>query len=459
MSHNYKAHQHTTMNTYKHIKLLIFIGLSAILTACDVLDVNPYDKITDEQAYKNKAGIEKGILGSYSELQNLSYYGRAYLISSDLAADNLTHPTDATQADYAEIDNNAMLAENGVADGIWSAIYSAINVANVVIDKVPAMTDMTDTEKNTALGELYFLRALNHFNLMNYFGAIPIKTKPTVGTTGLDVAKNSTDEVFTQIIADLTFAETHLGASASTKTRASKYAATALLARVYLYQKNYAMAYAKADDVIQHGGYVLLPDFASVFSGDGSAETIFEVEFNELDRTRIAEFNFPKTLNGRAEVKVDPALASAYQPTDERMAVSMATNGTYVYAKKQNDLSLGNQNVIVLRLAEMYLIKAEAEANMPTAVISNIQSALNEIRHRANLGDTDAATIAELKLAIENERRLEFAFEGHRWFDLVRTNRAVDVLQGVTNVNQTLFPIPLSELNTNSAMIQNLGYN
>ena len=447
------------MNTYRYFKQLIFISLLGILPACDVLDVNPYDKITDEQAYKNKAGIEKGILGSYSELQSLSYYGRAYLISSDLAADNLTHPTDATQADYAEIDNNTLLAENGVADGIWSAVYSAINVANVVIDKVPAMTDMTDTEKNTALGELYFLRALNHFNLMNYFGAIPVKTKPTVGTSGLDVAKNTTEEVYAQIIADLTFAESHLDPATSTKTRATKYAATALLARVYLYQKNYALAYAKADDVILHGGYTLLPDYASVFSSDGSAETIFEVEFNQLDRTRIAEFNFPKTLNGRAEVKVDPALLSAYLPDDERKAVSTAASGTYVYAKKQNDLSLGDQNVIVLRLAEMYLIKAEAEANMPTAVISGIQSNLNTVRHRAGLGDTDAATISELKLAIEKERRLEFAFEGHRWFDLVRTNRAVDVLPGVSNANQMLFPIPLSELNTNSLMIQNTGYN
>ena len=220
-----------------------------------------------------------------------------------------------------------------------------------------------------------------------------------------------------------------------------------------------ADAYAKADDVIQHGGYVLLPDFATVFSGDGSAETIFEVEFNELDRTRIAEFNFPKTLNGRAEVKADPGLVATYTSSDERLATSIAYNGTYAYAKKQNDLSLGNQNVIVLRLSEMYLIKAEAEANMPTAVISNIQSALNEIRHRANLGDTDAATISELLLAIEQERRLEFAFEGHRWFDLVRTNRAVDVLPGVTKATQMLFPIPLSELNTNSLMTQNTGYN
>lgn len=443
----------------KYNYLLLIPTLLFTMSACELLDLEPADEIPAEQTYKNKKGIEKGILGSYSELQSLSYYGKSFLITSDLAADNLTHPTDATQADYASVDNNTLKAENGVVDGIWSSCYSAINAVNVVIDKIPAIQDMTDNEKNAALGELYFLRALNHFNLMNYFGEIPIKTKPTEGTAGLIVAKNSISEVYTQIITDLTFAEENLNASASTKIRATKFAAKALLARVYLYQKNYALAYAKADDVIKNGGYTLLPDYASIFTADGSAETIFEVDFTETDRSRIAEFNFPKTLNGRAEVKPDPGLIAAYKPLDERLGASIAITGTYAYAKKQNDLSLGDQNVIVLRLAEMYLIKAEAEVNLPTAVISNVQSYINEIRHRANLADTDAATIAELKLAIENERRLEFAFEGHRWFDLVRTNRAVDVLPGVTKVTQTLFPIPLSEINTNSAMKQNLGYN
>ncbi len=294
---------------------------------------------------------------------------------------------------------------------------------------------------------------------MNYFGAIPIKITPTIGTGNLNVEKNPVSEVFTQIIADLTYAEANLTASASTKTRASKYAATALLARVYLYQKNYTLAYQKANDVIKNGGYTLLPNFSTIFASDGSAETIFEVEFDQINRNRIAEYNFPKTLNGRAEVKPDPGLIAAYTPTDTRLATTFAYSGANAYANKYNDLSLGDKNVIVLRLAEMYLIKAEAEAHLSTGLISNVQGNINNIRHRANLTDTDAATMPDLLLAIEKERRLEFAFEGHRWFDLVRTNRAIGLLPNLTKSYQMLFPIPLSELNTNTKMTQNTGYN
>jgi starch-binding outer membrane protein, SusD/RagB family len=444
----------------KHIHTLILLLILSISGACNVLDVEPADEISAEEAFKTKSDIEKGIIGSYSELQSLSYYGRTYLIFSDLAADNLMHPDDATSSDYAEVDNNTLLPENSAIDGIWSAIYSAINVDNSIIDKVPDIAGMTDSEKAAALGELYFLRALNHFNLMNFFGAIPIKTTPTVGTDSLDAPRKSTDEVFTQIISDLTYAETNLEASNSTKTRATKYTATALLARVYLYQKNYTKAYEKANEVITDGGYSFLTDYADIFATEGNAEVIFEVEFDELDRNRIAEYNYPKTLNGRYEVKPDPTLIAAYESGDERLSASIAYSGTNAYACKYTDLSLGDKNIIVLRLTEMYLIRAEAEAHLSTGVISNIKADVNKIRHRAGLEDTDAATKSELILAIEKERQVEFAFEGHRWFDLVRTGRAVDVLPNVTKSTQTLFPIPLSELNTNNSegMTQNPGY-
>ncbi|ADQ78631.1 RagB/SusD domain protein [Paludibacter propionicigenes WB4] len=444
---------------YKYFYQLIVLSSLVIMPACNTLDVDPADKITAEQAFKNKAGIEKGILGSYSELQSFGYYGRSYLIASDMAADNLVHPTDATQVDYAEIDNNTLLSENGVVENIWASIYSAINVANSVIDKVPGMAGMTDDEKAAALGELYFLRGLNHFNLMNYFGAIPVKTTATVGTKNLDVPRNTTTEVFTQIITDLKYAEAHLPASASTKTRASKYAATALLARVYLYQKNYALAYEKANDVITKGGYTFLPSFAQVFATEGSPETIFEVEFDAKNRNRVAEFNFPKVMNGKGEAKPDPTLVTAYEVTDKRLVSSIADSVTYNYAQKYKDMSLGDKNIIVLRLAEMYLIRAEAEAHSATGVISNVQDDINKIRNRAGLANTDAATMPDLLLAIEKERRLEFAFEGHRWFDLVRTNRALDLLPNVTKSYKMLFPIPLSEINANSKMKQNPGYN
>jgi hypothetical protein len=431
-----------------------------LLGGCDVLNVEPVDSIPADAAFKDKTGIERGILGSYSALQGLSYYGRTYIIFADLAADNLSHPPDATSSDYAEVDNNGILPENSAVSGIWEIIYDGINRANNVIDKVPGMTDMTETEKNEALGELYFIRALNHFNLVNYFGAIPIKTKPTIGVNNLDAGRDSVSEVYAQIITDLTFAEENLQASASNKTRASKYAAVALLARVYLYKGDYDLAYEKANDVIVNGGYTLLDDYGDIFANDGSAESIFEVDFTEVDRNRIAEYNFPKSLNGRREVQPDASLLSAYETNDERKDYSIAYDGSNAYANKYNDLSKGTDNVIVLRLAEMYLIRAEAEAHKPAANIAAIQDDINMIRTRANLPPTAVNTIDELLTVMENERRVEFAFEGQRWFDLVRTGRAMDVLPHVTNINKTLFPIPSAELQTNNSpdMKQNPGY-
>jgi hypothetical protein len=248
------------------------------------------------------------------------------VIFADLAADNLDHPTDATALEYRQVDNNAILPENGSIDGIWTSAYEGINIANNIIAKVPSMTDMTDAEKNIALGELYFIRALNHFNLHNYFGDIPVKTTPTVGTSGLDVPRDGAAAVYTQIIQDLQFAEANLPASASVKVRASRYAATALLARVYLYKGDFALAKSKATEVIESEDYDII-DYADVFT-DGSAESIFEVDFTDLNRNRIAEYNFPKSLNGRREVAPSADLLAAYETGDARYPATIAFAGT-----------------------------------------------------------------------------------------------------------------------------------
>lgn len=441
---------------------LIVLGSMVLFGAfsCDVLDVEPQNSIPASEAFKDKSGIEKGIFGAYSSFQSLSYYGRTYGIFADLAADNLDHPDDATAVEYAEVDNNNILPENGSVANIWAACYDGINVANNVIEKVPAMADMTDDEKNQALGELYFIRALNHFNLLVYFGGVPVKTTPTVGLDDLDIPRNTENQVYTQIITDLTFAAEHLQASSSLKIRATKYAAVGLLARVYLYKKDYAMASQMASKVIDEGGYTLLDNYADIFGTDGSAETIFEIDFTELDRNRIAEYNFPKSLNGRREVEPTQNLLDAYEIGDSRYAASIAIDGSgLAYPIKYPDLNTGAENVIIIRLGEMYLIRAEADARN-NGDITSIQDDIDEIRSRAGLPSTSASTYEGLLLAIEKEQRIEFAFEGHRWFDLVRTGRAVEVLPNVTSVNQTLFPIPSEELqtNNNAGMYQNPGY-
>lgn len=441
------------------MKKIVYITLILITAiSCNTLDVEPQDAIPAELAFQTKEDINKGILGAYADFQSLSYFGRTYSIFSDLASDNLSHPVDATSTSYAEVDNNNILPENGSVAAIWSICYDGINIANNVIDKVPTIANMTEDEKNSALGELYFIRALNHFNLLNYFGAIPLKITPTVGVDNLDVPRDPVNVVYDKIIEDLIFASTYLSSSGD-KTRASKYAAKALLARVFLYKGDYTQAASMATDVIANGNYTLLDNYSDVFENDASQESIFEIYFSQTERNRIAEYNFPHSLNGRYEVAPSESIMSAYESNDTRFGASIAFEGTETYAIKYDDLGLGADNFIVIRLADMYLIRAEANARL-NGDINAIKSDVNKIRQRANLGNTNALSYTQLLTAIENERRLEFAFEGHRWFDLVRTGRAVDVLPNVNSINQTLFPIPLDELltNTNPGMNQNTGY-
>jgi hypothetical protein len=309
-----------------------------------------------------------------------------------------------------------------------------------------------------------FLRALFHFNLLNYFGGVPVKTLPTLGVDNIDQARNSAEEVYDQVTADLTAAETRLPQPGQvSEGRASAFSASALLARVYLsrFQAENNATYAdlaveKADKVIQQGGFSLSPSYGAIFEGDNS-EIIFKVVFSVQDRNRLAEYNFPRSLSGRFEVGPSPSIIQDFDPADSlRFRASLAVDslGTY-YCYKYRDLSGGSDPVFVIRLAEMYLIKAEALA-YTNGDAEAIRQNIDAVRFRAGLAPTTASTYDELKLAIENERRFEFAFEGHRWFDLVRTRRVVVVL-GI-EAYKMLFPIPLSEMTTNNAMEQNPGY-
>ena len=440
----------------KKIFLIVLVFLT--ITSCNTLEVEPQNSIPADQAFQTKEDIDRGILGAYSSFQSFSYYGRTYLIFSDLAADNLAHPLGATAVEYAQVDSNNILPENGSIGGIWNIGYDGINVANNVIAKVPTIVDMTEDERNEALAELYFIRGLNHFNLLNYFGAIPLKLTPTIGVNGLDAPRAPVNEVYAQIIEDLTFASVYLPSSGP-KTRATKYAAKALLARVFLYKGDYVQAAAMATEVIEDSNATLLPNYSDIFADDASAESLFEIYFSQTERNRIAEYNFPQSLNGRREVEPSQDLLEAYETNDERFTATIDFDGTKAYAIKYDDLSLGADNVIVIRVAEMYLIRAEANAKL-NGDIDAIKADINVIRQRAGLSSTNASTYPQLLSAIEKERRVEFAFEGQRWFDLVRTGRAIEVLPNVTSITQTLFPIPLDEIQTNNSpgMIQNPGY-
>jgi hypothetical protein len=442
----------------------IIIAVSILLSACTkMLDIQPTNAISSNEAIKDKAGVEKAITGSYDALQLAGLYGRNRVILGDLAADNLVWS--GTSLDYAQIDNNNVAIDNGIIDGMWSGAYDGINRVNNVLYALPGIGDLTGNERNQFEGEALFMRALFHFNLLTYFGGVPIKTEPTLDVNNIDQKRNSTDEVYDQIISDLQSAESKLPLpNAMPAGRANSFSASALLARVYLTRfhadnnAEYAgLAVEKADKVIEEGGFSLVSPNASLYIGNDNSERIFQIVFSAQDKNRLAEYFFPRTLSGRYEVAPSDSLIQSFDPADSlRFLASIAfdTIGD-PYCIKYQELTEGSDPVLVIRLAEMYLIKAEALA-YTNGDIPTIQENINMIRSRAGLAPTASSTYDELKLAIENERRFEFAFEGHRWFDLVRTKRATTVL-GITE-NQTLFPIPLSEMTTNKLMTQNPGY-
>ncbi len=438
----------------------LLISSVLILGSCSkVLDVEPTASISSETALNDKVGIERATIGSYTALQAAGLYGRNRVIVGDLAADNLKWT--GTTYEYYQIENNDVPADNAIIEGTWIAAYDGLNRVNNVLNALGGVDDLTTAERDKYEGEALFMRALFHFNLLTYFGGVPIKITPTLDISNVNQARNPADQVYEQIIADLLQAESKLPVTMPVG-RANSYAASALLARVYLTRfhtnGNAADATAAVDmagKVITEGGFSLVTPYAALFEGSNS-EVIFEIVFDVQNKNRLAEYFFPRSLAGRYEVAPSDELVQSYEAGDQRLAASIATDvENKVYGTKYEQLSAGSDAVFVLRLAEMYMIKAEALAYSNGSILS-IQESINALRSRAGLEPTTAETYDALKLAIENERRHEFAFEGHRWFDLVRTKRATGLL-GIDE-DYTYFPIPLSEMQTNNLMKQNDGY-
>jgi hypothetical protein len=425
-----------------YLIILVFIGF----TSCEVMDVEPTQSISTNQAITDKTGVIQALTGCYDALQFNGYYGRNYVIAGDLSSDNGT--ATGTIKEYKEIANNSLLADNAIVEGIWADIYIAINRVNNVIYYLPNIDDLTVAERNDFLGQAKFLRALHHFNLMRLYGMVPLKDKPSLSVgTELSTPRFPLNELYNFIISDLTFAEANI--SNTTKTKASKLAATSLLSIVYLYKSEWTNAKAKATEVILNTNLQLSASYSALFGGSATnTEAIMYVAYDVQDKNRLAEYFLPTLLGGRKEVSPSASLISAFDTADARKAATIAGSLPDAYVKKYLDISTGTDKVYILRLAEMFLIRAEAECNL-NGNITDIQADINKIRNRAGLANTNAVSIADLKTEVEIQRRLEFAFEGHRWFDLVRTNRAMNFKPTVTQACQMLFPIPLSEIQTN----------
>ncbi|MBS1606155.1 MAG: RagB/SusD family nutrient uptake outer membrane protein [Bacteroidetes bacterium] len=442
--------------------IITIVALAAIvLPSCKkFLDLSPKNDIGESEALNSKDRIERALTGAYSRLQDQSYYGFEWMNAVWLSDDNTT-AVGAGTTDL-QFDNHEVLASSNTMEIAWAAMYQAVNAANNVIDAVATVKDpgFTDAEKQDVSGQAYFIRALVYFDMARTWGGVPLVLKPTRGYDSTsNIAKSTTAEVYAQVLKDLNEAENRLPATLN-RNIATKKAAQALKARLYLYLKDWSNAAQFAGTVIADAAeYSLVDPYDNLITVKNNTENIFELNFTPTDGNPLAGIFYPNALGGSYRIGPTQEIVTLLSdPTKAGGRSTLVGNsaGT-AYANRYRRVSGDQQDddVSILRLSEMYLIRAEAKAHQ-NDVTGGLQD-LNMIRNRAHVLPAAAADSAALLLAIEDERRLEFAFEPFRWFDLVRTGRAAAVL-GVTDARKYVFPIPTSEIVANRLLVQNEGY-
>lgn len=478
------------------------LAFMLVFSSCskEFLDQKPYNSVPVESAIKNDADMNAAVNGLYSSLRTVDLYGLSMVLKGDLMSDNCFLTT-ANSGRYLTYNQYNMINVDGYANNIWANAYSAIKNANLIINSGIANNDNVSQLRAEALT----VRALMYFELVRNF-ATPYTVDPTKQGVPIVLsfdqnslpARNTVKEVYTRVITDLTAAaglvkytiNNSMSFNSTGSTRVlntsyvTKYAISALLARVYQNMGDWANAKTAALDVVNNGGFTLTASnglaayWATATPRTDKVETIFEITSDANGNTgglRLGGLYLPAAApyNGAyGDVLVNASLYNLYNATDARKAlITVGTRAGQVsaayIARKYTSNTTDYDDTKVIRYADVLLILAEAYYNLND--ITNANLTLNLVatkRDPSFTGWTDLGT-----QALENiltERRKELAFEGSRFWDLVRLQRTFtkvmdqDVPQNnlvVTPSNPKLiFPIPLNETNVNTALTQNPGY-
>ncbi|RPD50306.1 RagB/SusD family nutrient uptake outer membrane protein [Hymenobacter sediminis] len=459
---------------------VIALSLAMGLTACEKqLDLNPAQSVDAATALDTEEKVGSGVVGMYALLDDPNLYGtNLILVPELLAADSTYINWQGTFTNFSDIANRTTNARNSTAEGIWRVAYQTINQSNLILDALPVVT--TPELKKQYEGEARFVRADLYFELVRLYAkqyeaggtntqlGVPINLVPVknVEQAGVQVPRSTVAEVYNQVITDLVQADKLL--PKSNGTRASRYTAKALLARVYLQQGNFQKAGEMADSVITYSAKSLSPTLQAVFTNRNSSETLLEIQQNDQNNAGTANSGLATHFAsigqlGRADVAVEGYFAEMYELQDARGTDSLPPNRTrkLIYvgngaragALRSGKYTAYGQNIPVIRLAEMYLIRSEAAfraGNKDAALLD-----VNRVRERSGATPIKAE---DLTLdAILLERQLELAFEGFRIHDLKRTGKRVTSSEPITE-DILVLPIPQREINVNPLLQQNPGY-
>jgi len=501
-------------------RYIIVLLLVTISFGCQdkFIELQPISDMNAVTFYKTEQDMNQAVMSPYASLRDL--YNQLFIYTGEIRSDNTTFSwVPGNSKDMTSIDNfgDVLLSDNSYVLNLWNNAYHTILRCNIVLDKIDAVPFKDPKVKEQYKAEARFLRSLIYFWLVRIYGDIPKLDKQVTVQEAYTLGRVPVQEIYDFIVEDLKFAEANLPSAyaANDKGRVTLGGAKGLLAKVYMTMagyplkkgaSHYALAETKALEVINSNSYALVADYKNLFDvkNKNSSESLFEIQYKKGGTNTGSPWNndfAPRFSNKEVVLMGDksgfnaptPSMSAAYENGDPRKAISMSDGyvsdpgGTRInekYVRKYYDISFAtipdnDNNWIELRLADIYLLYSEALVRQgkqqETALLY-----LNKIRQRARnstgaaagaLSDYPAFTSdADLLLAIEKERRIELAFENHRWFDLVRTERAKAVMSqeqkdqngfntATWNDNMLLFPIPLQVIQSNPEKIkQNPGY-
>lgn len=442
------------------------------------MELTPQQSVANEDALTTLDDYKSSITGVYNGISSANYYGRYFYLVPDVMADDVKqHPSANRAKDYAEY---SAVVGDGIAGGMWNQMYSSINASNAIINAEVDLPAGVIAEKNHIVGEAMALRGLIYFDLVRMFAQHYTFTSDA-SHLGVPVvlefdqsnepSRNSVREVYDQVVSDMTAAINLLDDNprSGTTSSISKSATQALLARVYLYRGDYANAEAMASTVINSGRYSLVSNanYNNAWVADFSAESIFEINMTENDNRGSNALGRMYIVEGYGDYLPSNDLVSLIPGDDVRadwFASDVFLTGDYAPFRMVKYPSVaGTNNTKVIRLSEMFLIRAEARAQQGN---NAAQADLDLIRQRAQpaaaaVTATGAALIDEVLL----ERRKELAFEGQRLWDLmrykqdvVRTNCTSPICTITYPNNRVILPIPEAELDANPNIEPNPGY-
>jgi len=468
-----------------------------LITGCNkMLDIkDPVNSITtnqvfqtDDQAATALNGLYSFLInggeqeaGSYGQLGNDLYSAGGITLAAGHSADELYQPSlSGDDQYYVETTARITLQNLGYSSKLWKSAYKGIFNANALIEgaRTAKSAEFTQAYRKRVLGEALAVRAMGYFYLVNLFGKVPLALSIDYNDTQ-NLPSATPEAVYQQIINDLEEASEYLSenydGNNTERMRINKWYVKAMLARVYLFTKNYDKAWQYANDVISRTDLFKLEPLNNVFS-IASREVIFQLKQSNLSEIIGNATPEEYAMAGRY---LTPVLLNAFEEGDNRKTAwtEAVVSGPFTPAgffpakykiNLSNRIVLGyrSEYYVVMRLAEMYLVRAEANMLRGAANKNAVIDDLNAIRERAGLNDLPyTLTDQQTTDAIAHERQVElFAEWGHRWLDLKRTNKTTEVLSAISykqpwNEHQLLYPVPPDEIQWDNHLSQNPGYN